>query len=515
MKKAAFVILLPAMILTACSSAGSSSGKKIDVSKVSVESGLISGKTNPEGSVSIFMGIPYASAPVGELRWKAPVPPVKWEGVRQCVTPPPSAMQSKPAPFMMWSKEFMAPEEPLSEDCLFLNIWTPAKNTAEKLPVMVWIHGGAFTGGSGTVPLYDGEEMAKKGVVFITINYRLGVFGFLAHTELTAESPLKTSGNYGILDQIEALKWISRNIEAFGGDPGNVTIAGQSAGSFSVNALMISPLAKGLFHRAIGQSGGMFSGSLGLVTDLKAAETAGARFARHFSDSTIAGLRALSAEELMKIPGRWGVTTDNIVVQSATAAFIEGRQNDVPLIAGWNADDGVSMGASPDIKTYIRNAESRYGEMASEYLKLFPANNEAEVLNSLKLSSVLSFGWQNYTWAGMQTRTGKNKAYLYYFTHVPPGEPNYGAFHSAEFGYALNTLKLWDRPFSDADYRLAELMSSYWVNFARTGDPNGEGMPEWPAFDPSSPRIIEFGDEVTSVPLPFREQLEFYDRLNK
>ena len=153
--------------------------------------------------------------------------------------------------------------------------------------------------------------------------------------------------------------------------------------------------------------------------------------------------------------------------------------------------------------------------MASEYLKLFPANNEAEVLNSLKLSSVLSFGWQNYTWAGMQTRTGKNKAYLYYFTHVPPGEPNYGAFHSAEFGYALNTLKLWDRPFSDADYRLAELMSSYWVNFARTGDPNGEGMPEWPAFDPSSPRIIEFGDEVTSVPLPFREQLEFYDRLNK
>jgi para-nitrobenzyl esterase len=357
--------------------------------------------------------------------------------------------------------------------------------------------------------------MAKKGVVFITINYRLGVFGFLAHTELTAESPLKTSGNYGILDQIEALKWISRNIEAFGGDPGNVTIAGQSAGSFSVNALMISPLAKGLFHRAIGQSGGMFSGSLGLVTDLKAAETAGARFARQFSDSTIAGLRALSAEELMKIPGRWGVTTDNIVVQSATAAFIEGRQNDVPLIAGWNADDGVSMGASPDIKTYIRNAESRYGEMASEYLKLFPANNEAEVLNSLKLSSVLSFGWQNYTWAGMQTRTGKNKAYLYYFTHVPPGEPNYGAFHSAEFGYALNTLKLWDRPFSDADYRLAELMSSYWVNFARTGDPNGEGMPEWPAFDPSSPRIIEFGDEVTSVPLPFREQLEFYDRLNK
>lgn len=515
MKKSVSLILLSMIVLTACSSGGSSSGKKIDVKKVSIESGLVSGKTNPEGNVSIFMGIPYASAPVGELRWKAPQPPTEWEGVRECVTPPPSAMQSKPVPFMMWSKEFMAPEEPLSEDCLFLNIWTPARNTSDNLPVMVWIHGGAFTGGSGTVPLYDGEELAKKGVVFITINYRLGVLGFLAHPELTAESPVKTSGNYGILDQIEALKWISRNIEAFGGDPGNVTIAGQSAGSFSVNALMISPFAKGLFHRAIGHSGGMFSGGPGLVYDLKAAESAGAAYARQFSDSSIAALRKLPAEELMKVRGRSGVTTDNIVVPSATEAFREGLQNDVPLISGWNADDAVSMGSGTDIKTYIKNAESRYGEMAAEYLRLFPANTEAELQNSMKLSSVLSFGWQNYTWARMQTETGKNKAYLYYFSHVPPGEPNYGAFHSAEFGYALNTLKLWDRPFTEIDYNLAGLMSSYWVNFARSGNPNGEGLPEWPAFDPFSPQIIEFGDEVKPVPIPFREQLEFFDRFNR
>lgn len=514
MKKIIFIIMLPLVILSACSSSGSSSGGKINVSKVSVESGLVSGKTNTEGNVSIFMGIPYAAAPVGELRWKAPAPPVRWEGVRQCITPPPSAMQSKPVPFMMWSKEFMAPEEPLSEDCLFLNIWTPAKNTGEKLPVMVWIHGGAFTGGSGTVPLYDGEEMAKKGVVFITINYRLGVFGFLAHPELTRESPLKTSGNYGILDQIESLKWINRNIEAFGGDPGNVTVAGQSAGSFSVNALMISPLAKGLFHRAIGQSGGMFSGGPGLVYDLKSAESAGLSFARQFSDSSIAALRTLSAEELMKVRGRSGVTTDNVVVPSSTEAFREGKQNDVPLIAGWNADDGVSMGSGADIKAYIKNAESRYGEMAPEYLKLFPAGNEAELQNSVKLSSVLSFGWQNYTWARMQNETGKNKAYLYYFTRVPPGEPNYGAFHSAEFGYALNTLKLWDRPFTETDRNLAGIMSSYWVNFAKTGDPNGEGLPQWPAFNPSSPQIIQFGDEVKTMPLPFREQLEFFDSYN-
>jgi para-nitrobenzyl esterase len=513
MKKILLVILI--LSLVACSSLKKSTTEtKIDITSVPIEEGLVSGKTNADGTVSIFMGVPFAAPPVGDLRWKAPRPPLKWEGVRKCVTQPPSAMQSKPTPMMMWSKEFMAPEEPLSEDCLYLNIWTAAKTTSEKRPVMVWIHGGAFTGGSGTVPLYDGEEMAKKGVVFVTINYRLGVFGFLAHPELTAESPDKTSGNYGILDQIEALKWISRNIQAFGGDPGNVTIDGQSAGSFSVNALMVSPMAKGLFHRAIGQSGGMFSGNPGLVYDLKAAESAGARFAEQQKTASIAELRAKPSEELIKGRAQWGITIDNIVVAPASETFTAGRQNDVPLIAGWNADDGFSMGKGQDVETFKKEAEKRYGAYAADYLKAFPATNDEEVKKNMKITSVLSFGWQNYNWVKVQSTTGKNKAYLYYFTHVPPGEPNYGAFHSAEFGYALNTLKLWNRPFTRTDWDLADKMSSYWVNFAKTGNPNGEELPEWPAFENSSPKIIEFGDQVKSVPLPFREQLEFFDKFN-
>jgi len=513
MKRTLIIFLVPVLLSVSCSS-GKVSETKVDPSGVKVESGILAGNANEEGTVSIFMGIPYAAPPLGELRWKAPQPPSEWEGVRQCVRPPPSAMQSRPVPFMMWSKEFMAPEEPLSEDCLFLNIWTPAKNTAERLPVIVWIHGGAFTGGSGTVPLYDGEEMAKKGVVFITINYRLGVFGFLAHPELTVESSLQTSGNYGILDQIEALKWISRNITAFGGDPGNVTIAGQSAGSFSVNALMVSPLARGLFHRAIGQSGGMFSGGPGLVNDLKSAESAGMEFARQLNASSLAALRTLSAEELMKVRGQWGITTDNIVIPEATQVFREGRQNDVPLLSGWNADDGFAAGTKLSVEAYKISAQERYGDFAPGYLEAFPANNEEDVQRWMKLTSVLSFGWQNYNWAKMQASTGNNKAFLYYFTRVPPGEPNYGAFHSAEFGYALNTLKLWDRPFTETDYNLAKQMSSYWVNFARSGDPNGEGLPLWPSFDTSSPGIIEFGDETVEKPLPFREQFEFFDRFN-
>jgi len=515
MKKFLSVLILTALILTACSSGKKgTTGIKIEITSISTEAGVVSGKTNSDGTVSIFMGVPFAAPPTGDLRWKPPQPPVKWEGVKECVTPSASAMQSPPNPFMMWTKEFMAPLEPLSEDCLYLNIWTPAKSTGEKLPVMVWIHGGAFTGGSGTVPLYDGEEICKKGIVYVTINYRLGVFGFLAHPELTAESPLKTSGNYGILDQIEALKWISRNIMAFGGDPGNVTIAGQSAGSFSVNAIMISPFAKGLFHRAIGQSGGMFGGGPGLVYDLKAAEAAGLKYVDQIKAGSVKDLRTKSTEELMKGRGQWGIIIDNIVMPDASETFASGKQNDVPLIAGWNAEDGFSMASEKSVDTYRKEAEKRYGDYASEYLKAFPAATDEEIKKYQKITSVLSFGWQNYNWVKMQSTTGTGKAYLYYFIHVPPGEPNYGAFHSAEFGYALKTLKLWNRPFTPVDWDLTEKMSSYWVNFAKTGDPNGEGLPEWPAFNANNPQVIEFGDEVKSTPLPFKEQLEFFDKYN-
>jgi para-nitrobenzyl esterase len=505
MKRFFILIIIPFWF--ACTS-----GQKveiIDVNSVKTQAGIISGKTSDDHAVKVFMGVPFAAPPVGDLRWKAPQPVVSWTGVRACITPPASAMQAPPKPFMCWSKEFMAPEAPLSEDCLYLNVWTTAKSVQEKLPVMVWIHGGAFTGGSGTVPLYNGEGMARKGVVFITINYRLGIFGFFAHPELSAESDLKTSGNYGILDQIAALKWVKENITAFGGDPNNVTIAGQSAGSFSVNMLVVSPLAKGLFSKAIAQSGGQFYKESDPEGSLQAAEERGLQLTEKMGIKSIAEFRSIPADSLLKIPSQADIVIDNIVIPPVYETFVAGKQNDVSLISGWNLDDGVSFGSPPTASQFKAGAKSQYGDKADTYLKYFPANTDAEAAQSMKLLSQLHFGCHNYTWASMQSQRGTGKSYLYIFKRVPPGEPNYGAFHSAEFGYALHTLEFWDRPFTDVDYKLEEAISSYWTNFAKTGDPNGDGLPVWPVFNDSKPELIELGDEVKSSPLPYKEQLNF------
>ncbi len=486
-------------------------GNEVSVEKLITASGAVSGTYGNDHSVKIFRGIPFAEPPVGDLRWKPPVPVKPWEGIKKCDRFSASAMQAKPAPFAMWSKEFMAPEEPLSEDCLYLNVWTAASAQAEKRPVIVWIHGGAFTGGSGSVPLYDGEEMAKKGVVFITINYRLGVFGFLSAPELSAESPHKVSGNYGILDQIEALKWVKKNVAVFGGDPGKITIAGQSAGAMSVNELVGSPLAKGLFQRAIAQSGGMFTPDPGFRSDLSEGEKEGKLLMIKLKVNSLGELRSIPAETLLKEGGRMGPLIDGYVIKSAYPVFKAHAQNDVPLLTGWNADDLSFFAPKLTAEKFKEEAEKRYRNKAADFLKLFPANNDSLALNSQKLISVLSFGGQNYRWAMVQTAFSNKPAYLYYFTRIPPGEPNFGAFHSAEFGYALNTLKLWNRPFTDYDHKLAEMMSSYWVNFAATGNPNGKGLPEWPAFDQKKKMIIEFGDQVSMREVPFRAQLEFFE----
>ena len=481
---------------------------KIDVNNVKTNAGVVSGSKTNDQIVKVFLGIPFAAPPVGVLRWKDPQPVKSWEGVRVCTTPPASAMQASPKPFMCWSKEFMAPESPLSEDCLYLNVWTAAASEQEKRPVIVWIHGGAFTGGSGTVPLYNGEGMARKGVVFVTINYRLGIFGFLAHPDLTVESENKTSGNYGILDQIAALKWVKQNIAAFGGNPDNVTIAGQSAGSFSVNMLVVSPFAKGLFHKAIAQSGGMFGKNSMLGQSLKSSEEAGSQVTRKLG-TTIAELRKIKADSLLKIQGRFGLTIDNIIIPPASVTFNNGKQNDVPLLTGWNLDDGVSFGPAATAEQFIDRARKQYGEKAGRFLQLFPANSDEEAKHSQKIVSQLSFGWHNYTWARMQNVFGTSKVFVYFFKRVPPGEPNYGAFHSAEFGYALHTLKLWNRPFTAVDYKLEEAMSSYWVNFAKTGNPNGNGLPVWQNFGVNRPVIMELGDQIKSTPLPNQAQLDF------
>ena len=481
---------------------------------VKIQSGWILGKQIEKTNVFAFKGIPFATPPVGDLRWKAPQPIKPWESVLECIKQPASAMQNKPAPFMCWSVEFLAPVEPISEDCLYLNVWTPAKKNSDKLPVIVWIHGGAFTGGSGTVPLYDGEEISKKGCVFVTINYRLGIFGFYTHPELSTESDDKVSGNYGILDQIAALQWVKQNIKAFGGNPENVTIAGQSAGSFSVNALMVSPKAKGLFHRAIAQSGGMFKKGFGAIQNFKDAEASGLSIAEKAGANSIADLRAKSATDLMSIQGRWGLVLDNIVLPPVYETFEDGKQNDVPLLTGWNADDGVMFGPAQNAETYKAESKKKYSEQAAEILKLFPAQTDEEAKSSQKLLSQLGFGWQNFSWARMQTKTGKGKVWLYYFSQIPPGEPNYGAFHSAEFAYALKTLKYWNRPFTKSDYELEDIMSSYWVNFAKTGNPNAKDLPKWPQFDTKAYQIIELGNQVKSKKVPNFEQLIFLDKLN-
>ncbi|TFV93054.1 carboxylesterase family protein [Algoriphagus kandeliae] len=485
--------------------------KTITVSNVSVTGGLIAGKLSDDQSIKIFKGIPFAAPPVGDLRWKAPQPVIPWEGVLDAKDNPASFTQNPPVPFFAWSEEFLIPKEPISEDGLYLNVWTPAQKTAESLPVMVWIHGGGFSAGSGTVPLYDGEALAKKGIVVVTINYRLGIFGFLAHPELSQENPDGVSGNYGILDQIAALEWVKNNIKAFGGDPSNVTIAGQSAGAFSVNALVVSPKAKGLFHKAIAESGGMVSRGSGLVSGLRSAEIRNAEILAENGITSLESLRQISADSLLKISGRFSPVVDGVVIPPVKKAIETGQYSDVPLLTGWNADDMVGLGPEESPALFRKNAQKQYGGRAGEYLELFPANDEEQLLATRQLIAELFFGLQNYTWAKLQAEYGTHPSYLYYFTRIPPGEPNYGAFHSAEFAYTLHTLKYWNRPFEEVDYQLEETMSSYWVNFIKTGNPNGEGLPEWPQFDPENPLVIELGEEVKSTAVPHWRQLKFLE----
>jgi para-nitrobenzyl esterase len=475
---------------------------------VRVEQGLLSGVAGAAPEVRVFKGVPFAAPPVSDLRWRAPKPAAKWSGVRNASEFSAICMQRRPN-----AAGIVSDRGPMGEDCLYLNIYTAAKTANDKLPVMVWIHGGALTAGAGTI--YDGEQLAKKGVVVVTINYRLGVFGFFAHPELSKEADRDPSTNYGLLDQIAALQWVQKNIAAFGGNTDRVTIFGESAGSWSTNLLAASPLTHGLFHRVIGESGGQFEPMKTLVQ----AEQAGAKF------GTLAELRAKSAEELQSAMGAafvganggysGPVVDGRSLPEDVYTIYAKGKQADVPLLIGSNADEGTMFTpATVTVQSLRDSAQQRFGPDTDTFLKLYPAQSDTEAWRA-QADSMRDqiFGWEMRTWARMQTKTGKSKVYLYFFSHVPPGPAaaRMGAYHSAEIAYVFHNTHRPGRPWAETDHQLAEIMSSYWVNFATTGDPNGKDLPKWPAFDAEADLVMGFGDKVDVVPLPHKPELDFWE----
>ena len=474
---------------------------------ISVDGGQISGVS--QNGVRVFKGIPFAAPPVGDLRWKAPQPVAAWNGVKAADQFGPQCMQQ---PYPPTSPYVMAPH-PTSEDCLYLNVWTTA-TPGEKRPVMVWIHGGAWTRGSGGTPTYDGAALAKKGVVVVTTNYRLGVFGFLAHPELTAESPQHASGNYAILDHVAALKWVQKNIAAFGGDPARVTIFGESAGSWSVNTVQATPLAKGLFHRAIGESGAQFARTATLAD----AEQGGVALAKAAGADSLKALREVTADKLLAIQSfRSGVNVDGYVLPDTVRnVFAQKKQNDVPVLVGSNANEWTTLGNPAQFpKTmdeYRKRVEAQYGAAVKDYDAVYPVRTDADIADAmLGVGRDTTFTLEMRTWARLVTASAK-PAFLYQFTRVPPGpNPAWGAYHAAEIQYAFNNVGT--RPWAtDVDRRLGDQMSSYWVNFATSGDANGQGLPKWAPYDVQNEPYLQLGDTVQLKNHLLKAQLDFLEQ---
>ncbi len=486
------------------------SGGRGPFERVKVEGGLVSGTVNASGEIRSFKGIPFAAAPVGPLRWKAPHPLVGWQGVKVCDRFGASPMQNKPAAFSMWSEEFLIPAASISEDCLYLNVWTGAKSPRDKRPVLVWIYGGGFVSGGAGVPIYDGEAMAKKGIIFVSINYRVGVFGFFAHPELTKESPNHASGNYGLMDQIAGLKWVQHNIAAFGGDPNNVTIAGQSAGSTSVNCLVATPLAKGLFQKAIAESGASF---IRQSPSLATAEAEGQRLMHAMNLASIGDLRAVPAEALQQQQGNLrGPIIDGYVLPDAVFnIFAAGKENKISLLTGWNEDEGLLFGPIENAEDFSTEIRAKYGVNAGNLLRYYPAQTDSQArVSQMNLWRDIIFGVENYTFANVEAGRGA-KVWAYRFRRKPPATGEYlkyGAFHTAEVPYAYNNLQFVNRPWTPVDRTLADLMSSYWANFVRNGNPNGKGLPVWDAYRSGLERVMFLDVQSGTANLPDKAALD-------
>ena len=484
---------------------------------VKTDAGRIAAGPVKDG-VTAFLGIPYAAPPVGNRRWRPPQSAPKWDGVRRADRFGTSCMQNQPGSRLPWTEEFMT-QGPIGEDCLFLNVWTPAASAAARLPVMVWIYGGGFNEGSGAVAVYDGTQLARNGVLVVTLNYRVGALGFLAHPELTAESPHHSSGNYGLLDQIAVLQWVRANIRGFGGDPGNVTIFGQSAGAISVVDLMRSPLAQGLFARAIAQSGPGLLGrnALGGAATLRDREAAGVRYAESNHAHSLADLRALPANVFFAAAGGRadvprGPFNDGWVLPDARPA------GQVPLIVGFVADDigiGGSAAATSNttIDSYKNDAGHAYGEEADTFLKLYPAAADDDVPRVQKAAARDRARVSMDVWASDQVNAGA-RVYTYYFDRVLPwpAHPEFGAFHTSEVPYIFKNLDRLDRPWEPVDRTVSETIAAYWTNFAKTGDPNGTGLPQWPAHTADGDVTMQIGPRVGPMTVADAARLQFFLR---
>jgi para-nitrobenzyl esterase len=476
---------------------------------VRTESGLVSGAPGRDASVTAFKGIPYAEPPLGSLRWTAPRPPRRWEGVRK-------ADQFSDA----CAQVFPNGDFPKSEDCLYLNVWTAAKSAGAGLPVMVWIHGGGLRVGSSREALYDGEELAKKGVVVVTLNYRLGIFGFFAYPELTKESAHHASGNYGLLDQLAALQWVQRNISAFGGDPNKVTIFGQSGGAFSVNAQVTSPLSKGLFRGAISESGGLGMGfGRTALPSLEDSEKAGVKAAESVGAHSLAELRALPKEKLLEASGFPGSNVDGwFFPESPAAIFKEGKENKVTMMIGSNSDEGQHFIRSPlPASEFVEHAQETYGNDATEYLKLYPGDSDqsAKISQQHQFADGTALAEQHL--AADVVRSGA-KVFLYYFAYLDVGSYNsepptlglrLGADHGAELPYVFGLLNHWKATAPENDLKLQNIVMSYWINFATGLDPNGAGLPVWKPFRVSDSSAMVLDQTVGMQSHPRAAQLDF------
>ncbi len=465
--------------------------------------------------ISIFKGIPFAAPPVGDLRWKAPAPVQPWTGIKKAEAFGLACMQAAGS---------MGNTAPVGEDCLYLNVWTPAKKPGEKIPVIVWIYGGGFSGGSTSTPMYDGTGFAKKGVVLVSVAYRVGPFGFLAHPELSRESG-KGSGDYGLEDMIAGLRWVNANIVKFGGDPSNVTIFGHSAGGMAVNMLAASPLTKGLFQRAICMSGGSFAplqtsseGGAGLgIPALKLAESTGEAFLKKLGAADIKAARAMSAEEIQKNLGggmRFRPAADGYVIPSDLYTIYQARRfNDTPILIGNTSGELGSFGGRGKITAaeFEKQVKSQYGPHADAILSVYPHSTDAEAAKASKdLGRESTFSWSTWTWARLQSEKGKGKAFEYYYDHHAPDVDSSG--HGSDVPYAFQTL---GRGRGGApkpeDLKLSDMISSYWVNFAKSGDPNGPGLPKWPAFTENDQKVMVFDTVPSARPVPNLDKLKAFD----